>query len=371
MLLKTLKPIGNTIAQAYINLMNLAPLHVPDRKIALWLFTCCAMILLMTVIGAITRLTESGLSITEWNVVMGWLPPIGEDAWALEFSKYKASPEFEIKHFWMQVDDFKQIFFWEWLHRLWGRLIGLAFIIPLIVFGIKKQLPKSIRPHLIALFLLGLAQGYMGWYMVQSGLVDRPSVSHYRLAAHLSLALIIYAVLLWAGLRLWNAKPDTANGDTKEPRPVLLAHGFGALALVAITIVWGAFVAGLDAGLIYNEFPFMGANLIPSEMWAHSPAAINLVENHASVQFVHRWLGIATGLMTLAYAWIGFRHTGKPLFLFVGAWVLIQIMLGISTLLTQVMISLAVLHQLGAVILLTFVLISLQAVIPARRKISA
>lgn len=371
MLLKPLKRIGNTLAQAYINHMNLAHFQTPDRKIALWLFACCAMILLMTVIGAITRLTESGLSITEWNVVMGWLPPIGEHAWLVEFDKYKASPEFEIKHFWMQVDDFKQIFFWEWLHRLWGRLIGLAFIIPLIVFAVRRQLPRSIRPHLIALVLLGLAQGYMGWYMVQSGLVDRPSVSHYRLAAHLSLALIIYAVLLWAALRLWTKKPETANHSAQAPRCVLIAHGFGALALVSVTIVWGAFVAGLDAGLIYNEFPFMGARLVPNEMWAHTPALINLVENHAAVQFVHRWLGIATGLMTLAYAWIGFRQTAKPLFLLTGAWVLVQIGLGIATLLSQVMISLGVLHQLGAVILLTLVLTSLQAEIPARRKIPA
>jgi cytochrome c oxidase assembly protein subunit 15 len=331
------------------------------------------MILLMTVIGAITRLTESGLSITEWNVVMGWLPPLGDEAWALEFSKYKASPEFELKHFWMQVDDFKQIFFWEWLHRLWGRLIGLAFIVPLIVFGVRGQIPRSIRPHLILLFLLGLAQGYMGWYMVQSGLVDRPSVSHYRLAAHLSLALIIYSVLLWAGLRLWTQKAPAANANAHAPRPhrVLIAHGFAALALVAVTIVWGAFVAGLDAGLIYNEFPFMGANLIPPEMWAHSPKALNLVENHASVQFTHRWLGITTGLMTLAYAWIGFRQTRQRLFLLVGGWVLVQIGLGITTLLSQVWIPVAVLHQFGAVVLLSLVIASLQAAIPARCKMPA
>ena len=351
--------------------MNLAAPTVPDRKIALWLFTCCAMILLMTVIGAITRLTESGLSITEWNVVMGWLPPLGEDAWALEFSKYKASPEFEIKHFWMQVDDFKQIFFWEWLHRLWGRLIGLAFLIPLIVFAIRKQLPKSIRPHLALLFLLGLAQGYMGWYMVQSGLVDRPSVSHFRLAAHLSLALIIYSILLWAGLRLWTQRSPAANADAPKTRCVLVAHGLAALACVAVTIVWGAFVAGLDAGLIYNEFPFMGANLVPPEMWAQTPKILNLVENHASVQFVHRWLGITTGLMALAYAWIGFRQTRQRIFLIVGAWVLVQIGLGITTLLSQVWIPVAVLHQFGAVVLLTLVLASLQAAIPARCKIPA
>lgn len=338
--------------------------------LAIWLFTCCFMVLAMTVIGAITRLTESGLSITEWNVVMGALPPIGDDQWAAEFEKYKTSPEFELKHFWMSVEDFKKIFFWEWLHRLWGRTIGMAFAIPMIVFWIKGWIPKATKPHLLILLGLGAAQGYMGWYMVQSGLVDRPSVSHYRLAAHLSLALIIYSYMLWLGLRLWDTRLMVAANQPAASRS-LIVHGLISLGLVAVTIVWGAFVAGLDAGLIYNTFPFMGNSLIPPEMWAHSPKAINLVENHASVQFVHRWLGMTTGVVTLMYAWRGIRISPRPVFAMLAVWVFAQVGLGIATLLSQVMIPVAAVHQLGAVLLLSLVIASLQTLIPARDKISA
>lgn len=312
----------------------------------------------MTIIGAITRLTESGLSITEWNVVMGALPPLNEAQWAAEFTKYQASPEFELKHFWMQVDDFKQIFFWEWLHRLWGRTIGLVFALPLLVFWMRRQIPRTLKPHLLGLLALGAAQGYMGWYMVQSGLVDQPAVSHYRLAAHLSLALIIYSYMLWLGLKLWTERPTAANSPVMfHPFP---AHGAAALLCVAITIIWGAFVAGLDAGLIYNSFPYMGDGLVPAEMWTQTPGWINLFENHASVQFMHRLLGIATGAAVCSYAWRGWRTTRHAIFAYVGIWVLVQIGLGISTLLSQVWIPVAVFHQFGAVILLSLTIASLQ-----------
>jgi cytochrome c oxidase assembly protein subunit 15 len=341
------------------------------RKIALWLFACCAMVMIMTVIGAITRLTESGLSITEWNVVMGTLPPLNQDQWLAEFEKYKASPEFSLKHFWMGVEDFKKIFFWEWLHRLWGRLIGLAFAVPLVIFWMRRRIPHDFKINLMILLLLGAAQGYMGWYMVKSGLVDQPSVSHYRLAAHLSLALIVYAYMLWTGLRLWMAQPQLAANSQKNPHSSLIWYGSAALLFVSVTIIWGAFVAGLDAGLIYNTFPLMGNGLIPPEMWAQSPPLLNLFENHASVQFVHRWLGVLTGLVVLFYAWTGMKLTARPVFMALAAWVFVQIGLGLATLLSQVWIPVAVLHQLGAVILLSLVIAGLQTSIPARARLSA
>jgi cytochrome c oxidase assembly protein subunit 15 len=326
--------------------------------------------MIMTVIGAITRLTESGLSITEWNVVMGTLPPLNHDQWLAEFEKYKASPEFSLKHFWMGVEDFKKIFFWEWLHRLWGRLIGLAFAVPLVIFWIRGRIPRDFKINMVILLLLGGAQGYMGWYMVQSGLVDQPSVSHYRLAAHLSLALIVYAYMLWTGLRLWTASPFVA-ANSGGPPSSLIRRGGTALFCVTVTIIWGAFVAGLDAGLIYNTFPLMGDGLAPPEMWSYNPPLLNLFENHASVQFVHRWLGIVTGLVVLFYAWSGMRLTSRPVFTMLAVWVFVQVGLGISTLLSQVWIPLAVFHQLGAVILLSLVVAGLQATIPARARLSA
>lgn len=341
-----------------------------NRPVAVWLFLCCLMVFAMTGIGAITRLTESGLSITEWNVVMGALPPLNEYQWYSEFEKYKASPEFTIKHFWMNVEDFKQIYFWEWFHRLWGRLIGLAFAIPLIYFWLTKKLPAETKPYLLGLLALGAAQGYMGWYMVQSGLVDRPSVSQYRLAAHLSLALIIFSLMFWLALRLWRPVAIAIANPQTIPRS-LHVHGMIALLCAAITIIWGAFVAGLDAGMIYNEFPGMGGGLVPKEMWDHQPAWINLFENHASVQFTHRWLAIFTFFVVLSYAIRGFKFSGCKSFGLLGFWILAQVGLGIATLLTQVWIPLAALHQLGAVILLGLILTTLQVLWPARAKISA
>lgn len=311
-----------------------------------WLFGCAFMVLAMTVIGAITRLTESGLSITEWNVVMGAVPPLNQEQWLIEFEKYKQTPEFVHKHAWMSVEDFKGIFFWEWLHRLWGRLIGLVYALPLLAFWIKGWVPQDYKKKLIGLLVLGGLQGFMGWFMVQSGLVDRPSVSHYRLAAHLLLALIIYCSLVWVGLSL---RPHNKTPLTAHLKP----HGIASLAFTFVTILWGAFVAGLDAGMIYNEFPNMGAGLVPPEMWAHKPAWINLFENHATVQFTHRWLAIITMLVVLSYAW-----RGK--FLPLAAMIFVQVGLGIMTLLTQVSIPVAAAHQLGAVITLTLIIISLQ-----------
>ncbi len=344
-----------------------------NKKIGIWLLTVALMVMIMTLIGAITRLTESGLSITEWKPITGTLPPIGEAAWAAEFEKYKDTPEFAQKHFWMTVEDFKQIFFWEWLHRFWGRLIGLAYAVPLLIFAIRKQLPQKDMPKLFGLLLLGGAQGALGWFMVKSGLVDQPSVSHYRLAAHLSLALLLYSLLFLQGMAF--IRRDKAPLDLPRASSALWWHGIVSLVFVCLTILWGAFTAGLDAGMMYNTFPKMGAGLVPPDMWAHFPKWLNLFENHASVQFTHRWVAIFTGFVLLTYAAHGMKFDAKH-FGFLGIWVFVQIALGIGTLMMfggdnpKAAIHVAATHQFGAVILLTITLLTLYRVKLSRSKIS-
>lgn len=320
----------------------------PTHGIETWLLTCAIMVLIMAVIGAITRLEEAGLSITEWNVVSGALPPLDHAAWLAEFEKYKATPEYRAHHFWMSLEDFQYIFFWEWLHRLWGRLIGLVFAIPLLVFWLRRQIPQGFKLPLLGLLILGGAQGAMGWYMVKSGLVDRPDVSHYRLAAHLGLAFIIYAALLWT----WQAVRQQSLPRLPKVQATfcLLRHGWTALALVAVTIVWGAFTAGLDAGKIYNTWPLMGGGPVPPELSGAGAAAY--ADTAAGVQFIHRWIALPTAVIV---AW--FAHRAKsPL---VAGAVLLQVALGFATLLSVVMVPVAALHQVGAFGVVTALLLTL------------
>lgn len=310
------------------------------KKIAIWLFVCCFMIFAMAVIGAITRLTESGLSITEWKPIAGALPPLSQEAWQYQFDLYKQSPEFAAKHFWMELGDFKKIFFWEWLHRLWGRTIGLAYALPLLWFWWKKQIPQGYGWKLLGIFCLGGLQGVVGWYMVKSGLSQRPEVSHLRLAMHLGLALFIYGVTLWTALSLLiSPSPD---GDRKTK------FGPSALFLVSVTIIWGAFVAGLDAGMAYNTFPMMNGRWTPDTPWSFHA----MLFDHGWVQFTHRWLAKTTFVVTMIYA---FRARSWP----VGAMVCIQLGLGIATLLSQVALPFAALHQAGAIMLLSLLIVSL------------
>jgi cytochrome c oxidase assembly protein subunit 15 len=312
-----------------------------------WLFLCCFMVFSMAVIGAVTRLTESGLSITEWKPISGALPPLSQSAWQHQFELYKQSPEFAAKHFWMNLEDFKKIFFWEWLHRLWGRSIGLVYALPLLWFWVRKQIPAGYGWKLITLLALGGLQGFVGWLMVKSGLVDRPSVSHFRLATHLSLALFLYAAMFWVALDL--RRPGLNQDDSRMTQSKLALPGWGLLALLSTTIIWGAFVAGLKAGLIYNTFPMMGDGLIPSDFG-------NAFTEAAGVQFTHRYLAITTAICTLAYAWVTRRVNRVAPWL--AAMVLMQVGLGIATLLSVVNIGLATLHQAGAITLLTLVIAS-------------
>ena len=313
------------------------------QTIVNWLSITAFMVLAMAVIGAITRLTESGLSMVEWRPLIGAIPPLSEAEWNRVFDLYKQIPEYTEQNSWMQLSDFKRIFFWEWFHRVWGRLIGLVFVLPLMYFWIKKQIPEGYKGRLIFLLFLGGMQGVMGWYMVRSGLSELTSVSHYRLAAHLFLAVIVFACLIWTIL-------DLKKGMVKWSWDnfCLKRHGLVSLLFLYVTIIWGAFVAGLDGGLIYNTWPLMGDRWIPQE--AGIPGAFH--ENPAGTQFFHRWIAIATGFIILTYA---IRVQSKGLILML----LLQIGLGIATLLSQVSIPVAAAHQAGAFILLSLLLKSM------------
>lgn len=307
----------------------------------------------MALIGAITRLTESGLSIVEWKPVTGALPPLSAETWEHEFFLYQQSPQYLKVNHGMTLAEFKGIYFWEWLHRLWGRLIGVIYFIPLVYFMAHGKINTAIKPAIFATLGLGFLQGAMGWYMVKSGLVDQPAVSHYRLAAHLMLALAIYALLFRTGLAL--TIPSRKTGFLKLKKLTMIALG-----LAVITMTWGAFTAGLRAGLLYNTFPLMNGHWLPPELAAHQSVWRSFFEEPAVVQFAHRILALLTFLkiMMLWRKSVAFSCPLrlKRLFTALGVMALLQVFLGIATLLTQVNMMLAVLHQAGAFVLVTLLL---------------
>ncbi len=321
------------------------------RPLAYWLFVCAVMVWLMAIIGAATRLTESGLSIVDWRPVSGIMPPLSDSDWAGEFAKYQTSPQYQQVNRGMELAEFKKIYWWEWVHRFWGRLIGLVFAVPLAFFWLRKMIPADYKLPMLGVLALGGSQGVLGWAMVASGLVDEPAVSHYRLASHLILAAIIYATLLWFALKFWRfnrlATPVPAG---------LRKHAIAMLCVLLITMFWGSMVAGLRAGLIYNEFPLMGGQVLPPEMWHMQPVWLNFFANHAAVQFTHRCLGILTALMGLGLATRGWFKVIQPsirkLSLAIGATALIQASFGVVTLLSQVQLHVAVAHQAVAFVLL-------------------
>ena len=327
--------------------------HSHSRPVALWLYAWCAMLVGLVVIGGVTRLTESGLSITEWKPVTGILPPLSHTAWEEEFGRYQQIPEYREKNAGMTLGEFQRIFFWEYLHRLWARLLGLAFAVPLAWFVATKRVDRPLARRLVLILLLVGAQGALGWYMVRSGLVDRVDVSQYRLAAHLGLALVIYALTLWTAAGL--ARAPGTPGDPRVARPAALFAGY-----LFLTILAGAFVAGLDAGHAWNTFPLMGGGLIPAGYGQLTPAWRNVFDNPAAVQFHHRWLGIGALLGALALA-LRTRRSEVPAVRREGRNVLgaagVQVALGLATLLLAVPIPVAALHQLGAVVLLTAALL--------------
>jgi heme a synthase len=329
-----------------------------ERPIAFWLLACCAMIFLMVVIGGITRLSEAGLSITEWQPVEGVLPPLDAAQWTAAFDKYKAIPQYRAIHADMTLGQFKVIFFWEYLHRLWGRLIGVVFAVPLAYFIWRGRVSRRLVPRLVGLFVLGGLQGVLGWYMVESGLSQRIEVSQYRLAAHLALAVLIYGAMLWVALDLLSPAAAVAS---KGRRRGFRAVATAVLGLVFLTMIAGAFVAGLRAGYLDNTFPLMEGGFAPPDYWLLSPPARNWFENLTAVQFDHRLL--AEGLwLVIAGFWAYGQRAALPAPLrrrlhLLFALATLQAGLGIATLLLVVPLPLAAAHQAGALLLLTAALV--------------
>jgi cytochrome c oxidase assembly protein subunit 15 len=311
----------------------------PQRAIEIWLYVCCALVFAMVLLGGITRLTESGLSIVDWRPVTGWLPPMSDLAWAALFDAYRESPEFRRLNFWMGLEDFKRIFWLEYLHRLLGRIIGIVYFIPFLWFVLRYRLPPGLSIRLAGLFVLGGLQGALGWYMVKSGLVEEPSVSQYRLAAHLGLAVVIYGAMLYiaAGLR-----PRAATAAPAIPA--------GRLAvLVFVTMIWGAFVSGLDGGAVFNTFPLMDGRLIPPGALSMTPIWLNPFENIGTVQFIHRTLAILTVALIL-WTWWRHRQTGSRTLSLVAIFAVLQLCLGIATILTGASLYIAWAHQAGGML---------------------
>lgn len=323
-----------------------------NRAIALWLISGALFTALIIIVGGITRLTGSGLSITEWQVFSGIIPPLTESAWKEAFDLYRQTPEYQKVNYGMSLAEFRWIYFWEYLHRLLARGLGVIFIVPFAYFLWKKQLATKNLPPLLGLFLLGALQGYAGWWMVQSGLVHTPFVSHLRLAFHLVLGFTISGWALYLGLLWWPKAPEnTGNTPAWFKKYVLLF-----LALLAVQIVWGAFVAGLKAGYAYPSWPMMGSSLIPAELGNEGYFWKDLVFNPVTVQFVHRWLAFLLIPLPALLWWntqksSALSHLRKPVLILVGL-IVLQIVLGIATLIFHIPSAFAVIHQLTAILIL-------------------
>ena len=332
---------------------------VRNQKImAIWLFICCAAIFFMVVLGGVTRLTGSGLSMVEWAPIMGMLPPLNQSEWLETFQLYKQFPEYKIHNYAMDLDGFKSIYWFEYSHRILGRLIGIIFFFPMLFFFIKGWVSASLKPKLIAMFILGGLQGLLGWYMVKSGLVNDPNVSQYRLTAHLGLALFVYAYILWIGLSLFFQNDDGLN--KKSIMHTLKPYALFLTVFVFVTALSGGFVAGLKAGHAYNTFPLMNGKLIPDGLFTIAPAWLNIFENVTTVQFDHRLLATLLCITVVVFYIAAIRKKtstrvklGLHLML---AMLFIQVSLGISTLLLHVPVVLAASHQTGALLLFTLVL---------------
>lgn len=330
-----------------------------NKPIIVWLLTGCLLIFLMVIIGGITRLTNSGLSMVDWNPIMGFIPPLNEVDWNVAFEKYKLYPEYQLVNSHFTLEEFKSIFFWEYFHRLIGRLIGVVFLIPFIYFLIKKMLSKKLLIQSLVLFGMGGLQGVIGWWMVKSGLVKDPDVSHIRLAIHLITAFLTFTYTFWVALGLMYEDKKTLDFKTLR---VILYFIFGVTVL---QIIYGAFVAGLNAGFVMNTFPKMGDQWISDSVTALSPTWLNFVEGIGGVQFIHRYLAyLVVGLIVYfvvrsrKYELSVRQKNSTNILLYA---VLFQFLLGVFTLILSVPVWLGVLHQLGAFLLLTAIVFSMHA----------
>jgi len=324
------------------------------RQIGLWLLICCALIFSMVVLGGVTRLTGSGLSMVEWDPIMGIVPPLTETQWEDVYDKYKQSPEYQQVNLGMELAGFKRIFLYEYAHRVLGRLIGMVFFIPFVFFALARKISWPLMPKLVVMFVLGGLQGLLGWYMVKSGLVHDPHVSQYRLAAHLMLAVLIYGYMLWVAFSL--LLPNSGSGGERQST-ALRWTTYAVLGLIVIAMTSGAFVAGLKAGFAYNTFPLMDGRWVPAGIFNLDPWPINLFENTATVQFDHRLLAILL-IGSIVILWLVAQRLELPVRLARAVHVLlvigvVQVVLGISTLLYYVPVPLAAAHQAGALVVFT------------------
>lgn len=323
---------------------TLSPAQAAVPMVRLWLYAMAFLVFCMVIVGGATRLTDSGLSITEWRPLLGVIPPMNEADWLAAFEKYKLIPEYQIQNRGMPLSEFKFIYWWEWAHRFLGRFIGLAFALPLIFFTFTRRIDRALWPRLFALFILGGAQGALGWYMVASGLVARVDVSQYRLAAHLTLAALIFAAIIWVAMGIGRKRKHASSSS--DWFAVLL------VAFVLLQIAAGGFVAGLDAGQGYVTWPKMDGQWIPSGLWEMAPGWKNAFENAMTVQFNHRILAYMLLLATALHAWQS-RTLSAILLAFA---MLAQACLGILTLLLHVPLAAALIHQAGAMIVLALAL---------------
>ena len=330
--------------------------EIDERKrlhLRVWLYTGAALTFLILVIGGITRLTQSGLSMVDWRPIMGVIPPLTEAQWWETFDQYRAYPEYQILRQGMTLAEFQFIFFWEYLHRMVARLIGLVFLIPFVIFWLRGYLNRPLTLRLLVLFGLGAAQGVMGWLMVASGLIDVPNVSHYRLAAHLSLAFAIFGYCLWLARDLAIRPGAQRMGDAAlgSVRTGLYLLG----GLLGIQIVWGAFVAGMKAGFVFNTFPLMAGRLVPPQLLEMQPVIVNFFENAITVQWTHRVLGT---ILLAAAIWFYLKvramevdRLTRQLNIAFLALILVQYALGVATLVLRVPLSLGVIHQAAAMVI--------------------
>jgi len=329
-----------------------------NKAVIYWLLIGCILIFIMVIVGGITRLTHSGLSISNYKLISGTIPPMNEVEWNAAFDLYKQYPEYQKLNYNMNIAEFKDIYFWEWIHRVIGRFIGLVFIIPFLYFLIRKRLTKSTIKKAVILLIMGGFQGFLGWYMVKSGLVDRPDVSHYRLAAHLTTAFLTFAYTFWVALDLMFPVKKLVDKTFRN----FIRIG---LVVLIIQIIYGAFVAGLDAGWIHNHWPFMNeGKLIHETVYTEqNPTYLNFLEGRSGVQFVHRTLAyvVVIFIVVIWYkakrmALSSWQNIGvNSLLLIVG----FQFLLGVFTLVYAVPVWLGVLHQVGAFILLSAMIFSL------------
>ncbi len=321
------------------------------RSVRIWLYTICILVFLIVLVGGATRLTDSGLSITEWKPIVGVFPPLGIADWLIEFEKYKATPEYRQINQGMSLGQFKVIYWWEWTHRLLGRAVGLVFFLPLIWFWATGRLEAMVKPRLVLLGFLGGLQGVIGWWMVASGLVERVDVSQYRLATHLTLASLIFAYALWLARALTPHRPEIVPRAVARLAPVIVLVLF-------VQIFAGALVAGLDAGMAFNTWPLIDGSFIPPGLHILSPFWLNWFETPKTVQFLHRmaaYLVLVLVVVNVAMCWLGGgRRAPIRRSLLLLALALVQAALGIFTLLAQVPIHWALAHQAGAILLLGF-----------------